>query len=97
MVGRREASTAVRVGDGQGGGEGQGVVAGVPRELDEPWPARLAAAHGALDPAVWAAYGWADAEPSPVEEDAILGRLIALNQERGGQGAVGSQPGAAER
>ena len=37
----------------------------------------------ALDRAVWAAYGWPDDEvPAEVEEDVILGRLLALNQER---------------
>ncbi len=34
--------------------------------------------------AVWAAYGWDDPDPSAVDEDAILSRLLALNGERAG-------------
>ena len=45
-------------------------------------PAWLAHLHAALDRAVWAAYGWDDADPAAVEEDAILARLLALNGER---------------
>ena len=47
-------------------------------------PAWLATLHAALDRAVWAAYGWEDADPAAVEEDAILARLLALNVERHG-------------
>ena len=32
---------------------------------------------------VWAAYGWV--APATVDEDIILGRLLALNQERAGR------------
>jgi len=49
-------------------------------------PSWLANAHAALDRAVWAAYGWEDADPAAVEEDVILGRLLALNVERSGAG-----------
>jgi type II restriction/modification system DNA methylase subunit YeeA len=45
-------------------------------------PAWLAQAHARLDQAVWAAYGWEDDDPSAVAEDAILSRLLALNEER---------------
>ncbi len=45
-------------------------------------PTWLANAHAALDRAVWDAYGWDDPDPSTVAEDVILGRLLALNQER---------------
>ena len=46
-------------------------------------PTWLANAHAALDRAVWDAYGWPDDEvPADVEEDVILGRLLALNGER---------------
>lgn len=38
--------------------------------------------HADFDRAVWAAYGWEDAEPAAVAEDAILARLLALNTER---------------
>ena len=48
-------------------------------------PAWLAHAHAALDRAVWAAYGWEDAEPATVEEDVILARLLALNLARAGE------------
>jgi len=33
---------------------------------------------------VWAAYGWDDPDPAAVDEDVILARLLALNQERAG-------------
>jgi type II restriction/modification system DNA methylase subunit YeeA len=45
-------------------------------------PQWLRNAHAALDKAVWAAYGWDDPDPSTFEEDTILSRLLALNQER---------------
>lgn len=35
-----------------------------------------------LDRAVWAAYGWDDPDPATTDEDTILDRLLALNQER---------------
>jgi hypothetical protein len=41
-------------------------------------PAWLAACHAKLDAAVAVAYGW----PSDLTDDAILERLLALNQER---------------
>ena len=44
-------------------------------------PAWLAAAHAALDRAVWAAYGWED-DPKETTDEEILGRLLALNGER---------------
>jgi len=47
-------------------------------------PAWLAHAHAALDRAVWAAYGWDDPDPSGVDDDTILTRLLALNLERAG-------------
>ena len=47
-------------------------------------PTWLANAHAALDRAVWAAYGWDDPDPAIVDEDVILGRLLALNQQRAG-------------
>ncbi|MEI6787364.1 MAG: DNA methyltransferase [bacterium] len=43
-------------------------------------PAWLAACHAKLDAAVAAAYGW----PSNLTDEAILERLLALNQERAG-------------
>ncbi len=46
-------------------------------------PAWLAQAHGALDVAVAAAYGWADYSPAIPEEE-ILRRLLALNLGRSG-------------
>jgi type II restriction/modification system DNA methylase subunit YeeA len=53
-------------------------------------PAWLAAAHGALDRAVWAAYGWDDLEPQETPDEEILGRLLQLNRERpAGRTAVG--------
>jgi len=42
----------------------------------------LAQAPARLIRAVWAAYEWEDGEPGAVDEDVILGRLLALNQER---------------
>ncbi len=51
-------------------------------------PTWLANPHAALDRAVWAAYGWDDPDPPPTEDDAILGRLPALNGERADHGAV---------
>lgn len=46
-------------------------------------PTWLQSPHAALDRAVWSAYGWPDDEvPGEVEEDVILGRLLALNAER---------------
>ncbi|MGB3307382.1 MAG: DNA methyltransferase [Thermomicrobiales bacterium] len=47
-------------------------------------PQWLQNAHAALDCAVWAAYGWDDPDPSAVEEDTILSRLLALNLQRAG-------------
>ncbi len=44
-------------------------------------PAWLAHAHAALDRAVWATYGWDDADPSATPEEMILARLLALNGE----------------
>jgi type II restriction/modification system DNA methylase subunit YeeA len=46
-------------------------------------PAWLAAAHAALDRAVWAAYGWED-DPAATTDEEILARLLALNGERAG-------------
>ena len=49
-------------------------------------PAWLAACHAKLDAAVAVAYGW----PSDLTDDAILERLLALNQERAhGEGTKG--------
>jgi hypothetical protein len=45
-------------------------------------PTWLANLHAALDRAVWTAYGWDDPDPTLTGEDAILGRLLALNGER---------------
>jgi len=45
-------------------------------------PVWLAHSHAALDRAVWAAYGWEDADPTAVAEDAILARLLELNLAR---------------
>ncbi len=44
-------------------------------------PAWLTHLHDALDAAVFAAYGWPGA-PGELEEEELLGRLLALNQER---------------
>jgi hypothetical protein len=35
-----------------------------------------------LDRAVWATYGWDDLDPAETTDEEILGRLLALNQER---------------
>lgn len=51
-------------------------------------PAWLAAAHHKLDEAVFAAYGW----PPDISDADILTRLLALNHERAGRDAEGSQP-----
>lgn len=46
-------------------------------------PTWLRNLHATLDRAVWDAYGWpADEIPAEVDEDVILGRLLALNLER---------------
>jgi hypothetical protein len=45
-------------------------------------PAWLAQAHAALDRAVWAAYGWDDAEPAATSDETILARLLDLNETR---------------
>ncbi len=50
--------------------------------------------HAALDRAVWAAYGWDDPDPATTEEDAILGRLLALNGERASQSSFVARHGA---
>lgn len=50
-------------------------------------PAWLEQAHAALDTAVAAAYGWADAAPAMRDED-ILTRLLALNRARAGEQAA---------
>ncbi|MDP3084497.1 MAG: N-6 DNA methylase, partial [Rubrivivax sp.] len=50
-------------------------------------PAWLAQAHAALDAAVAAAYGWADAAPALADEE-VLRRLLALNLERAGHAAA---------
>src|SRR5699024_11573826 len=47
-------------------------------------PQWLQNAHAALDRAVWTAYGWDDPDPTTVDEDAILSRLLALNLDRAG-------------
>lgn len=48
-------------------------------------PTWLTNSHTTLDRAVWSAYTWPeDEDPATVEEDAILGRLLALNLERAG-------------
>ncbi len=46
-------------------------------------PTWLTVCHARLDAAVAAAYGW----PAGLPDDAILERLLALNQARAGQGA----------
>ena len=61
----------------------------MPRNACPTWLANL---HAALDRAVWAAYGWDDPDPAATEEDAILSRLLALNGERTGPGAVSVTP-----
>jgi hypothetical protein len=55
-----------------------------------PWLAML---HADLDRAVWAAYGWEDADPAAVSENAILARLLGLNSRRA-VGAAATTPGA---
>jgi type II restriction/modification system DNA methylase subunit YeeA len=46
-------------------------------------PTWLTNVHAALDRAVWSAYTWpAEEDPASVDEDVILGRLLALNLER---------------
>ena len=47
-------------------------------------PTWLAHLHAALDRAVWAAYGW-EGDPAETADEAILGRLLALNAERAGR------------
>ena len=48
-------------------------------------PAWLAHLHATLDASVYAAYGWGDAAASgELGEEELLGRLLALNLERGG-------------
>ena len=49
-------------------------------------PTWLRNLHATLDRAVWDSYGWpSDETPAEVEEDVILGRLLALNLERAGK------------
>ena len=64
-----------------------------PRRGDNRRPTWLAHLHAELDRAVWAAYGWDDAHPATAQEDAILGRLLALILGRAPAGAP-SPPGA---
>lgn len=45
-------------------------------------PTWLAQAHAKLDSAVFAAYGW----PADLSDEEVLTNLLALNQERSGQG-----------
>jgi hypothetical protein len=45
-------------------------------------PTWLQHAHAALDRAVWAAYGWDDPDPTTMEDDTVLARLLTLNGER---------------
>lgn len=59
-------------------------------------PTWLQNLHAELDRAVWDAYGWpAEETPAEVEEDVVLGRLLALNLERASipTDAVGSGAG----
>ncbi len=51
-------------------------------------PISLQNAHAALDRAVWDAYGWEELDPTSVNEDTILARLLAINLERAGAGSV---------
>ena len=44
-------------------------------------PTWLANAHATLNRAVWDAYGWPD-DPSEIDDETILARLLALNLER---------------
>jgi type II restriction/modification system DNA methylase subunit YeeA len=48
-------------------------------------PAWLAAAHDALDCAVWTAYGWNDSDPDMTSGDEILVLLLTLNRARSEQ------------
>ena len=61
--------------------EGREDIFGILENQRPTWMSQL---HGRLDRAVWSAYGWDDPDPSEVEEDAIPGRLLALNLERAG-------------
>jgi hypothetical protein len=61
--------------------------------LDNARPAWLAQAHAALDGAVWAAYGWEEAEPGETLDETILERLLALNGERAKGSSEGSRGG----
>jgi hypothetical protein len=45
-------------------------------------PTWLANAHATLDRAVWSAYSWEDADPTTIEQEVILTRLLDLNIER---------------
>jgi hypothetical protein len=45
-------------------------------------PTWLRHLHDDLNRAIWAAYGWDDPDPAGVPDEVILGRLLALNQER---------------
>jgi hypothetical protein len=57
-------------------------------------PTWLAAAHDALDRAVWAAYGWDDLDPEATSDEEILSRIWVLNQERAGaRAALSSKAG----
>jgi hypothetical protein len=52
-------------------------------------PTWLALLHADLDRAVWAAYGWDNADPAAVADDDILARLLDLN---GARAATGPGP-----
>jgi hypothetical protein len=55
-------------------------------------PAWLDHAHAALDRAVADAYGWGeDWRAGRLDDEAILGRLFALNQARAGRGPAGGE------
>ena len=56
-------------------------------------PTWLVQAHARLDCAVWAAYGWDDPDSADVDDETILTRLLALNQERAGNGDGGPKDG----
>jgi hypothetical protein len=45
--------------------------------LDNAQPTWLAMLHADLDRAVWAAYGWEDADPATAADEVILARLLA--------------------
>ena len=60
-------------------------------------PAWLAHAHAALDAAVADAYGWADEWAEGINDDAILARLFALNQERAAANEAGTSRRASVR